>query len=221
MGILRSARAALLAPVKQFVDSAVTQRLRPFLAEGEHEGERCSDFFINEEYDVSIENMIVRPSVANEVLARMGVPYRVVMIRSKRVFVDIPWGELSSGQWKLEIDGLHVVMQPLEEADVSVEALRKAKASYVEKAFKALVAKLNSLKKPKGLGLIHRIMRHLQNSVNLTGAPRVDAPRHRMLCTAHARMQREHACLHVHAMLAQTHGPARAKGRMHARVWVQ
>ena len=174
MGILSGARAAIMAPVRDFIDSQVTKELKPYLEIGiGPDGEQCSDFVVDEAGDVSIENMIVQPSVANATLIKKGLPYRVVMLRCKRIAVDIPWENMSGGNWKLDVDGLQAVIQPLERSAWSIDDLRKAKESAVEAALAGLIKKLKSLEaKSKPSGLMLRIKRSLLSHVNVNGEPR-------------------------------------------------
>ena len=54
-------RGLLKKKLHEYVDSKVTQRIRPFLEVGEHPdiGDACSDFVVHESSDISLENAIV------------------------------------------------------------------------------------------------------------------------------------------------------------------
>ena len=125
MGLLSGAKAAVLRQVHKFIDEQVTQQLTPFLEMGEGpDGEVCSDFVVDEHADMSLENMIVKTSVVNEKLVAAGVAFRIGMLRCKHVALDIPWGNLQRGKWKLELDGLMIVVTPCEKEEWSVDNVR-------------------------------------------------------------------------------------------------
>ena len=85
-----------------------------------------------------MENMIIKPEVANKALIKKGLPFRVVTVRCKRIEFDIPWENMSYGQWKLEVDGLHVVLEALERESWAIGDLLKAKESAVQTVMRRL-----------------------------------------------------------------------------------
>ena len=151
MGLISGARGIFMKRVHDFIDTQVTKQLKPFLENGiGQDGAECSDFVVDEQGDMSLENMIVKPSVVNDTLIKAGSPYRVTMVRAKRIAVDIPWENFSTGVWKLEVEDLMVVVRPNERGCWTVDDLKKAKEASVESALAALVKKLKSLDaKPK------------------------------------------------------------------------
>ena len=125
MGLLSGAKAAVLRQVHNFIDEQVTQHLKNFLEMGTGpDGDVCSDFVVDEHADLSLENMIVKTSVVNEKLVEAGIAFRVGMLRCKHVALDIPWGHLQTGKWKVELGGLMVVVTPCEREEWSVENVR-------------------------------------------------------------------------------------------------
>ncbi|EOD39141.1 hypothetical protein EMIHUDRAFT_251502 [Emiliania huxleyi CCMP1516] len=58
-------RGLLKKKLHEYVDSKVTQRIRPFLEVGEHPdiGDACSDFVVHESSDISLENAILRVGI--------------------------------------------------------------------------------------------------------------------------------------------------------------
>jgi len=123
--LLSKARAAVKNKVNAFIDAQVTSQLKPFLEIGTGpDGEPCSDFVVNEDGDMSIENMMLKPHIINERLVQMGSPLRVAMVRCKRIFFDLPWGDLAGGKYNLVVDDLMIVLYPLEHDQWSVEDVR-------------------------------------------------------------------------------------------------
>ena len=168
--ILNQARKAVQSKINSFIDAQVTSQLKPFLEIGTGpDGSPCSDFVVNEDGDMSIENMMLKPHIINERLVQMGSPLRVAMVRCKRVFLDLPWGDLASGKWNLEIDDLMIVLYPLEQGSWSVEDLKKAKEAAIAKALTALTAKMKALEaKRGGGGIADTIKKRLLGGVHLT-----------------------------------------------------
>ena len=143
--VLSSAKNAVLRRVQDFIDTQITKRLEPFLVMGEVDGTDYSDIVVDKAGDISIENMLVNTAVANEAMQKQGLPFRVSMVRAKRLYIDLPWENFGSGAWKLEVEGLIVVVRPLERENWSLETLRKAKEASVEAALAALIKKLKTL----------------------------------------------------------------------------
>lgn len=126
MGLISGAKAAMKRRVLDLIDEQITKKLTPFLEIGiGPDGEDCSDFVVDDHGDISIENMIVKTSLVSELLSGKGLPYRVRMVRCKRIYVDIPWSNMASGSWKLEVDGLMVVVTPIEKTAWSVDDVRR------------------------------------------------------------------------------------------------
>lgn len=169
-GIFSGVRKRALKSVSDFIDSQVTKQLKAFLEIGtDVKGEKCSDFVVDGAGDMSVENMFVQTSVANEALSKKGLPFRVAMVRADRIAIDIPWENLISGDWKLEVLGLTVLIYPLEREGWMYESLRKAKEASIEGALAALIKKIEALdQKKKKPSFIESIVRRLINQVNLT-----------------------------------------------------
>ena len=174
MGLLSGAKKAVLKRVHDLIDDQVTKKLEPFLEVGTGpDGQVCSDFVVDECGDMSIENMIVKTSVANEALAKKGLPLRVAMMRAKRIAIDIPWENFTSGVWKLEVLGLSVLLHPLEREGWDLDSLRQAKEASVEVAVAALIKKLKALddvhKKPNSFieSIKHQLSRHVDITVTV------------------------------------------------------
>ena len=169
--LLSGAKSIVKNRLHAFIDANVTSNLKPFLENGEGpDGKEVSDFVVNEDSDISVENMVVRAEVVNETLMKSGSPFRLKMLVAKRIFFDIPWGNITSrdANWILEVDGLHVVMEVLECDGWSVDGLREARQASVEKALAALTKKLKALDaKPKKGGFVDTIKRRLMEQVNL------------------------------------------------------
>ena len=120
--LIERAKKGVQSKINSFIDAQVTAKLKPFLEVGTGpNGEPCSDFVVNDEGDMSIENMMLKPAVVNDVLVKRGSPLRVAMIRCKRVFLDLPWGDLAGGHWTLDVDDLMIVLYPLERESWSEE----------------------------------------------------------------------------------------------------
>lgn len=82
--LLSKARKAVQSKISAFIDAQVTSQLKPFLEIGTGpDGEACSDFVVNDEGDMSIENMMLKPHIINERLVAMGSPLRVAMVRTR------------------------------------------------------------------------------------------------------------------------------------------
>ena len=179
MGLISGARGLLLKQVFAFIDAQVTKRLEPFLAMAEVElpsGDRVrySDFVVDDQGDMSIENMVVDIAVANEALQKEGLPFRVSTFSARRIAIDIPWEDLftgsAAGAWRLDVDGLMVVMRPLERERWCLASLRKAKEASVEAALAALIKRLKAADETGGKkgGWFESIKQRLFSSVNLT-----------------------------------------------------
>ena len=167
-----AAKNAVKHKFHELIDAQMTKLLRPFLVSGQGpDGQECSDIVVNEDSDISIENMILKSDVLNEHLNKMSVPMRVELVCAERVFFDIPWGNIykSDAQWKLEIDGLMIVVTPLERDGWNPDFLRQAKETAVQAAVAGLVKKLKQLDaKPKKPTFIEGIVKRLMDHVNLT-----------------------------------------------------
>ena len=163
-------RKRALKPVSDFIDSQVTKQLKAFLEIGtDVMGEKCSDFVVDGAGDMSVENMFVQTSVANEALSKKGLPFRVAMVCADRIAIDIPWENLISGDWKLEVLGLTVLIYPLEREGWMYESLRKAKEASIEGALAELIKKIKALdQKKKKPSFIESIVRRLIDQVKLT-----------------------------------------------------
>ena len=132
IAMLSMAKNAVKARIHDFIDAQITAQLKPYLETGKGpNGDECSDIVVNEDSDISIENMIVKTSVVNDTLMKSGTPFRVSMVCAKRIFFDIPWDNITSREacWKLEVDGLMVVVQPLEREGWNVDNLRAARGN--------------------------------------------------------------------------------------------
>ena len=113
--MLSRVKKAVKDKIREFIDDQITKNLSPFLEVGQdRDGNECSDFIVNDDGDISIENMFLKPAIVNDVLIKAGSPLRVAMVRCKRIFLDIPWGDISAGSWCLEVEDLMIVVYPLE-----------------------------------------------------------------------------------------------------------
>ena len=169
-GLVSGATNLVKQRIHALIDNEVTKKITPFLEVGEYKGEPCSDFVVNEDSDISLENMILKTSVVNESLQKANVPFRVSLCCAKRIFFDIPWGNLLSAeaQWRLELHGLQIILQPLEWYDWDVEDLRKAKEASIEGALAALIKKLKALDAKPPSGFVETIKRRLMSAINVT-----------------------------------------------------
>tara|TARA_B100000513_G_scaffold173719_1_gene89973 strand:+ start:429 stop:1181 length:753 start_codon:yes stop_codon:yes gene_type:complete len=80
------------------IDAQITKKLTPFLEMGVGpDGDDVSDFVVDDDGDISIENMMAKTSLVSDLLVSKGMPYRVRMVRCKRIFCDIPWEDMSKG----------------------------------------------------------------------------------------------------------------------------
>ena len=170
--MLSMAKNAVKARIHDFIDAQITAQLKPYLEVGKGpNGEECSDIVVNEDSDISIENMVVKTSVVNDTLMKSGTPFRVSMVCAKRIFFDIPWDNITSREacWKLEVDGLMVVVQPLEREGWNIDDLRAAREQSIQAAVDALIKKLKALDtKAKHGGFADTLKRRLMDHVNLT-----------------------------------------------------
>ena len=113
--VFSKARQSAFSYVQQMIDDKITQKLSPYLATGVgDDGLERSDIVVNQDGDISIENCVLRPSAVDALLAENEMPFHVVMAQCSRIFVDIPWGDLTNGEWTFEIEGLCIVVVPKE-----------------------------------------------------------------------------------------------------------
>ena len=172
MFIASAAKNAVKSKVHDFIDAQITKAMRPFLMSGQGpDGKELSDIVVNEDSDISIENMFIKPDIVNENLVKASSPMRVSLVCAERIFFDIPWDNLTARDavWKLEVEGLMILASPLERVEWDVEQLREAKESAVRAAVKSLVTKLKALDaKPKKPSFVEGIIKRLMDQVNLT-----------------------------------------------------
>ena len=163
----QSVKRLVKSKLRDWFDAQVTKQLQPFLVMS---GKEYSDFRVDELGDLSIENMVVNTAVANAALEKQGLPFRVSMVRAKRIYLNIPWEDLTSGAFELEVDGLVVLLRPLERSEWSVESLRVAKEALVERALAALVKKLACLDTggKKGSTVLEWLKNKLLSHIDLT-----------------------------------------------------
>ena len=82
-------RSAVGSKLRDWLDSQITKRLEPFLEMGtDPDGNVCSDFVINTNNDISIDNMILKTEVLNDILTKQGSPLRVSMLRCHKFFLE-------------------------------------------------------------------------------------------------------------------------------------
>ena len=76
-------------------------------------------------------------------LADNELPSHAITASCRRLFVDIPWENLSSGDWTLNIDGLVVVVAPKEKEYWCLDDVRAVKEAAILKALKPLLRRLH------------------------------------------------------------------------------
>ena len=114
--VFQGVKNAVKSRIRDLIDSEITKQARPFMEMGVGpDGQDCSDIVINEDLDISIENMIVKTSLVNETLMKQSSPFRVSMVSAKRIFFDIPWENLTSSdaKWTLEVKDLQLAIGAL------------------------------------------------------------------------------------------------------------
>ena len=85
--VFQGVKNAVKSRIRDLIDSEITKQARPFMEMGVGpDGQDCSDIVINEDLDISIENMIVKTSLVNETLMKQSSPFRVSMVSAKRIF---------------------------------------------------------------------------------------------------------------------------------------
>lgn len=156
----------------KFIDDQITKQLKPFLEVGVGpDGEDCSDLIITPDGVIKIVNMIVKTEPLNQMMVEKGAAVRFAMLQCKKVQVTIPWGNMTHGDWKLEVEGLTMLMTQQERESWSVAELERAKESSIEKALKSLTAKMKaalSTSKKGGGGLIDTIKQRILSGARLT-----------------------------------------------------
>lgn len=155
------AKTAVLSKAQSVIDSQITHFLRPYLAMGEDsDGRQRSDVCVDAEGDILIEDCVLKPSAVDALFAENELPLHVVMAHVRRIFVDIPWFNFAKGDWKLEVEGVMIVVTPKERADWSVEDVRMVKEYLVSKGLRALVTRQQELSsKPKKPSLVTQMLK--------------------------------------------------------------
>ena len=88
--MLSRVKKAAQNKIKEFIDDQITKQLEPYLVSGEYNDEVRSDVIVNENNDISIINLVVRPSAVDAMLAENEIPLHVITASCKRVHIDIP-----------------------------------------------------------------------------------------------------------------------------------
>ena len=115
-GVFSGAKTAVLTAVQRLIDEQITKRLAPYLASGDHDGEPRSDVIVNEKNDILIVNCVARPSAVDKLLAENELPFHVISASCRKIHFDIPWENLTTGDWVLTMEGLMLVIAPKEPA---------------------------------------------------------------------------------------------------------
>jgi hypothetical protein len=165
--IFTKAKQSAFSYVQQMIDDQITKKLGPYLATGVGvDGEERSDVVVNENGDILIENCELRPSAMDALLAENELPFHVVMAHCERIFIDIPWGDLTNGEFTFEISGLNIVLVPKERGDWSIDDVRRVKEALISKDLAKLIANLNALNaKPKKPGFFANLANRLKASL--------------------------------------------------------
>ena len=139
------------AILAKFIDDQITKQLKPFLEVGKGpDDEDCSDLIITPDGVIKIVNMIVKTEPLNQMMVEQGAAVRFAMLQCKKVQVTIPWGNMSAGDWKLEVEDLTMLMSQQERESWSVNELQRAKEASIEKALKSLMTKMKAALSAKG-----------------------------------------------------------------------
>ena len=149
--LFSKAKASAFSYVQQMIDDQITKKLAPYLATALGEdGREVSDVVVDEKGDISIMDCVLRPSAVDELLAENELPFHVVSAMAKRIHIDIPWGDLSAGEWTFEVEGLSVLLVPKERADWSIEDVRRVKEALILRDLTKLLKAMDQLNaKPK------------------------------------------------------------------------
>ena len=108
--LFSSAKTAVLSAVSRLIDDTLTEYLAPYLATGEVEGQKVSDVIVDPSTNnISICNCVARPSAVDALLAENELPYRIIHASCGLIHIDIPWTELTTGDWCITIESLSVV----------------------------------------------------------------------------------------------------------------
>ena len=140
-----NAKTAVLSAVQRLIDDQITKRVAPYLATGEFEGEVRSDVVVNDRNDISIVNCVARPSAVDALLAENQLPFHVITASCTLIHIDIPWDNLTTGDWVLTIEGLSVVIAPKEREYWSLSDVRAVKERIIKKDFDLLLKRLKEL----------------------------------------------------------------------------
>ena len=140
-----NAKTAVLSAVQRLIDDQITKRVAPYLATGEFEGEVRSDVVVNDHNDISIVNCVARPSAVDALLAENELPFHVITASCTLIHIDIPWENLTTGDWVLTIEGLSVVIAPKEREYWSLSDVRAVKERIINKDLEILLKRLKEL----------------------------------------------------------------------------
>lgn len=120
-----AAKRVVLSSLQRFLHDQISKRVRPYMASGlGSDGVERSDVAISPDGNIHITNCVMLPSALDELLLAMELPFHVAMAHCKEIHISIPWRNLSSGDWKVKISGLMVVLNTKERADWSIDDVR-------------------------------------------------------------------------------------------------
>ena len=108
------AKKAIVSHLERHLEDGLSKRLAPYLAIGVGEdGKDRSVVDARDLQEISLANCFVRPSAVDALLAENELPLQVAVAHVERVVIAIPWTNLSSGDWIVEVQGVCTARRPV------------------------------------------------------------------------------------------------------------
>ena len=95
--LFKRGAGAVYSVIQRLIDDQIVQRITPYLAMGEYEGERRSEITIDENNDIRIVNCVAKPAAVDALLNENELPFHVITASCRLIHIDIPWENLSTG----------------------------------------------------------------------------------------------------------------------------